>query len=148
MTGNRKNKLALDTVSAADHPRSELHVPSALLELDEAWSDKLTVVFRSDQLGDGDDELGRHLLIEAVNALVRHPEPPEAILFYHRGVRLAAEGSPVLEQMRQLQTNGSCLMICETSLAAYPEAGATIGRAVPLTELLEQMRRADRIIWF
>lgn len=147
MRRNRKNDLTISMDSATEKQGSELYLPSTLLELDDLESNHLTVVFRSDHLG-GDDDLGQRLLVEAVSALTRHPEPPEAILFYHRGVRLISDQSQVLEPLRLMQEKGSCLLICETSLAAYPDLQTAVGRAVPLAELIEQMRRASRMIWF
>ena len=44
------------------------------------------------------------------------PATPGAICFYADGVKLAVEGSPVLEQLVELETRGCHLILCQTCL--------------------------------
>ena len=44
---------------------------------------------------------------------------PGAITFYTDGVRLACEGSPVLEQLEAMEAKGVRLILCKTCLDAF-----------------------------
>lgn len=44
---------------------------------------------------------------------------PGAITFYTDGVRLACEGSPVLEQLKAMEAQGVRLILCKTCLDAF-----------------------------
>ena len=51
--------------------------------------------------------------------IAQHNPLPAQICFYTDGVRLAAEGSPVLNELRVLQDKGVELVICSTCVDAF-----------------------------
>ena len=77
------------------------------------------VVLSSDVMGSGDDELGATLMKAFVFALTQQDELPATILAYNGGVKLTAEGSPVLDDLKKLAEAGVEIMSCGTCLNHY-----------------------------
>jgi len=74
------------------------------------------VLFLSDRIGRGDDELGRVLMRNFLYSLARNEELPKAVVFMNEGVRLACEGSDSLDDLRLLAENGVAVKACGTCL--------------------------------
>ena len=55
-------------------------------------------------------------LVTTFLTLVNQDAPPGVVAFYGAGVKLACEGSPVLDQLRALSGKGVRLVICQTCL--------------------------------
>ena len=62
----------------------------------------ITVVVSSDQMGNGEEKLGRTLMKAFLFALTRQDELPETIMFYNSGAFLSCEGSQSLEDLKNL----------------------------------------------
>ena len=74
-------------------------------------------------------------------------ELPARILFYTDGVRLACEGSPVLDELRALETAGVELILCQTCLSTYGlldqvRAGIVGG----MGDILQTFQQAPRVV--
>lgn len=72
---------------------------------------------------------------------------PAKILFYTDGVRLACSGSPVLDQLKQLEAKGVELVLCKTcldyfGLSEQVEAGIVGG----MPDIIEAMSKAAKVI--
>jgi selenium metabolism protein YedF len=74
------------------------------------------VLFLSDRIGRGDDELGRVLMKNFLYSLARNEQRPAAVMLMNEGVRLACEGSESLEDLRLLAENGVAVKACGTCL--------------------------------
>ena len=93
------------------------------------------VLITTDRIGRGDDELGRVLMRNFCYALARNDEQPVAVMLMNGGVRLACEGSEVLDDLRLLAENGVDLKVCGTCLdylkltesLVVGEVGAMVG---------------------
>ena len=77
------------------------------------------VVIGADTMGIGNDELGGILIKGFIYALSQQEELPASILFYNGGVRLTTEGSPCLEDLRTLESEGVEILSCGTCLDFY-----------------------------
>ena len=74
---------------------------------------KTVVVISADHMGEGDDELGRILLKGFLFALTQQEKLPSTLLFYNGGARVTCEGSPSLEDLKNLAALGvEILIIC------------------------------------
>lgn len=79
----------------------------------------LVVVVPADTMGRGDDELGG-ILIRGFLYTLNEVEPlPETIIFLNSGVRLAVEGSPVLDDLQKLIDRGVEILACGTCLGHF-----------------------------
>ncbi len=74
------------------------------------------VLILTDRIGRGDDELGRLLMRNFVYSLARDQNAPAAVMMMNEGVRLACEGSEVLDDLRLLAENGVAIKACGTCL--------------------------------
>lgn len=70
-------------------------------------------------MGHGDPGLQQELLAKYLRLLDENNLLPGAICFYTEGVKLVAEGSPVLDLLRSLEERGVALLVCLTCLNHY-----------------------------
>lgn len=100
------------------HMRRET-TPETLASCQPLVSGPTVLLIASDAIGRGNDELGRKLMVSFVQILHEISPRPETIIFMNSGVRLVAEGSPVIEDLRALQEQGIRLLACGTCLGFY-----------------------------
>jgi selenium metabolism protein YedF len=74
------------------------------------------ILFASDRIGRGDDELGSVLAKSILYALTEVDPKPHTIIFMNSGVKLVVEGSEVLDDMEKLTDAGVQVMACGTCL--------------------------------
>jgi hypothetical protein len=67
-------------------------------------------------MGSAEKVLGHKLPSIYLTMLRENDFVPGAICFYAEGVKLAVEGSPVLDLLRQMEAQGTHLVICSTCL--------------------------------
>ena len=77
------------------------------------------IVIQSDQMGRGDEALGKLLMKSFIYTVKETTPHPEAILFYNSGVRLTVDDSPVLDDLKQLENLGVEIVSCGTCLDFY-----------------------------
>lgn len=70
-------------------------------------------------MGSADAALQIRLFTTYLKLLIENRTLPGAVCFYTDGVRLVAEGSPVLELLADLQARGVHLISCRTCLDAF-----------------------------
>lgn len=108
-----------------------------------------TVVFvAGDRLGDGDDELGRALMLSALKTLPKLPgEAPSHVLFMNAGVRFCCRGSAALRDLEELAAAGTDLLCCGTCLDWLELVEKLeVGRVSNMAEILETMHTAGRVL--
>lgn len=74
------------------------------------------ILIQSEGLGRGEDQLGAVLMNNFLRNLGESEVKPGTIIFWNTGVRLLAEGSPVLEHLKKLETQGVVILGCATCL--------------------------------
>ncbi len=79
------------------------------------WKDTL-VVFSRAGMGTADPALQEKLAGTWLRLVLEGGDLPGAICFYADGVKLAVEGSPVLETLAKLEARGVHLVLCRTCL--------------------------------
>jgi selenium metabolism protein YedF len=102
--------------AAAEEP--ELTPEEAACDTPQARSGTV-LVLSSNTMGRGDDELGDILIRALVHTLTESDAPPETIILFNAGVKLAAEGSPLLDDLQTLQNQGIEILVCGTCLGYY-----------------------------
>ncbi len=93
------------------------------------------ILILSDGIGHSSEELGGLLMRSFCYALARASERPTAVMLMNEGVRLACEGSDVLDDLRLLVEAGVAVKACGTCLdflglteaLAVGEIGAMVG---------------------
>ena len=77
------------------------------------------VAITSATMGTGNDELGKLLMKGFIYALSQLDTPPETVLFYNGGATITTEGSASIEDLRNLEAQGTKIMTCGTCLDYY-----------------------------
>jgi selenium metabolism protein YedF len=73
-------------------------------------------LIQSEGLGRGEDNLGSILMHNFLRMLGESEEKPKTMIFWNTGVRLLSEGSPVLEHLKKLESQGVEILGCATCL--------------------------------
>ena len=101
----------------------------------------------SDEMGRGDDELGRLLLRSHLHVLTEVTPRPDVLIFFNSGVKLAVEGSPALDDLRALASQGVQILLCGTCLGHYElKDKVAVGEISNMYTITETMLRADRVV--
>jgi len=86
----------------------------------ETLQKKSTVVYiSSETMGRGDDELGRILMLAYLDTLSHFAKDISHVIFVNAGVKLAVEGSPLLDYIRELEKMGAEVLSCGTCLKHF-----------------------------
>jgi selenium metabolism protein YedF len=105
------------------------------------------IAFTSDKMGDGDEELGHLLMINFVRAIRDLDVLPRKMVFYNRGVLLGAEGSPVIDHLKEIEKMGVTMLLCATCAKYYLlEEKIKIGTLSNMFEITQLMSSAGNII--
>lgn len=107
----------------------------------------LVAVLSSDQMGSGNEELGRILMKGFVYALSKLENLPETVLLYNGGARLPVEGSQSLEDLQSLEAQGVEILTCGTCLNYYDLTDKLkVGGITNMYEITEKLAKAGQII--
>lgn len=105
------------------------------------------VLIPSNGMGQADLALQHTLIGKYLSLLLEHGDLPGALCFYTEGVKLVVEGSPVLEQLRDLEARGVHLIVCSTCLNYFGLADKVqVGIVGGMTDILEAQLRAKKVI--
>jgi selenium metabolism protein YedF len=109
---------------------------------------KSTVVYvTSEGMGRGDEELGATLMAAFLDTLSQFKGELSHAIFLNAGAKLAVEGSPVLEQIRQLEEVGVEVLVCGTCLDHFGiRDRLAVGSVSNMYAIIETLSRAGRII--
>ena len=101
----------------------------------------------SDGVGHGDESLGRELMSILLDTLSQFQDRISHVIFINAGVTLAVEGSPVLEQLQQLEGVGVELLLCGTCLNHFGIGDRlAAGRKSNMVEIIDTLSRCPRVI--
>lgn len=101
----------------------------------------------SDRVGHGDDELGRALMRNFLYSVARAPEPPKAITFMNKGVRLVCRGSDSLDDLRLCVASGVDVRACGTCLDFLGLMGSVeVGELGAMPDSVAAMLGADDVV--
>jgi intracellular sulfur oxidation DsrE/DsrF family protein len=108
----------------------------------------IVIVFNRDGMGDSEDQSLRETLTKTfLNLISQMDSLPRAICFYTDGVRLACEGSPVLDELTALEQKGVRLVLCQTCLNAYRMTDQVrVGIVGGMGDIITAMWQADKVI--
>lgn len=107
-----------------------------------------TVVFLpSDRVGEGNDELGGVLTKAMIYSLTQVEPRPDAMILMNAGVKLAVEGSELLEDLNILVDNGMRLLVCGTCLDYFGiKEKLEVGEVSNAYTISETMLEAGKVI--
>lgn len=76
----------------------------------------VVVAVGDDVMGRGDKELGRILLKGIIYAFANADVPPAKMVFFNDGAKVTCEGSPSIDDLRELEARGCEILTCGTCL--------------------------------
>lgn len=94
------------------------------------------------------ETLNQKLIVKFFSLVLESQDLPAVVCFYTEGVRLVIDGSPVLEQLGQLEKKGVRLIICSTCLdeMGIAREQVKVGIVGGMPDIIEAMTRADKVI--
>ncbi len=105
------------------------------------------VVFPCDCMGKGDDELGAVLVRAFIHTLGEISPRPDGLIFFNAGVKLTADGSAVIEDLRALEETGIRILVCGTCLDFFGlKDKLRAGMISNMYDIAETMLSAGRIV--
>jgi selenium metabolism protein YedF len=105
------------------------------------------IVISSDKMGEGDDELGLLLMTNFIKAIKDMDKLPQKIILYNKGVTLAANYSPHIEHLMDLEKMGVELLLCATCVSHYKiESFVETGILSNMFVIAESMASAGNIV--
>jgi len=105
------------------------------------------VLFASDSMGRGSEELGGILVRSFLHTLNEVEPRPDTLVFLNSGVRLVVEGSPVLEDLQALAARGVQLLACGTCLGYYElKEKVAVGTISNMYTIAETLLGAGKVI--
>jgi len=128
---------------------SELSAPSSAPQpsVSTDHKQKIMVLAATDKMGSGDDELGKKLMISFIKTIKEMGEELWRVVFVNNGVKLAIDGSPVLEELLQYEADGIKIMVCGTCLTHLNLLDAKkVGETTNMLDIVTAMQLADKVI--
>ena len=105
------------------------------------------VVISTDRMGSGSDELGAILMKAFIHTLLDLDSMPDVMIFYNAGVKLAVEGSAVLDDLQVLAGRGVEILVCGTCVNFFEIADKVgVGIVSNMFDIAGTMSRAGRIV--
>jgi hypothetical protein len=110
-------------------------------------NDRTVLVFTRNGLGDAPADLQQKLAVKYLQLSLDANTLPAKMLFYTDGVKLACEGSPVVDELKALRDRGVELILCSTCLDYFGlrdkvQAGIVGG----MPDIIEALGAAGKVI--
>jgi selenium metabolism protein YedF len=110
-------------------------------------SDSQIFLITGDQIGISAEEPGKKLMQTFLYSLAQLPKAPEIILLINAGVKLAAQGSEALDNLKTIAEHGADIRSCGQCLTYY---GLTeklaVGKITNMMEIVEFLTSSRRTV--
>lgn len=107
----------------------------------------LVYVLAAETMGRGDAELGSVLIRAFMHTLTEASRRPDVLVMLNAGVKLAAQGSPVADDLKALEAKGTRILACGTCLNFYGITGKLAAGSVSnMYDIVETMNGAASVI--
>jgi len=127
--------------------RSATEADSAACCSCEAPPGDLVYLFKSATLGEGSEELGAILMRGFIFTIKETNTLPVKMLFMNSAVKLTTEGSPVLEELQELEKLGVEIFSCGTCLDYFGlKDQLQVGQITNMYDTVENIARAGNCI--
>ncbi|MCK5695550.1 MAG: sulfurtransferase-like selenium metabolism protein YedF [Desulfobacula sp.] len=114
---------------------------------DQPDSQKILVILSSQQIGKGDGELGRKLMINFVKTLKEMGNDLWCLVLLNHGVKFSTKDSEILEELKELEQTGVDILVCGACLTHLDLMGKKlIGETTNMLDVVTSMQLADKVI--
>jgi len=108
---------------------------------------KILVILSSQQIGKGDDELGRKLMISFVKTLKEMGPDLWRLILLNHGVKFSTKDSQILEALQELKALGVVILVCGACLTHLGLMDdKVIGETTNMLDIATSMQLADKVI--
>ncbi|MEJ2170310.1 MAG: sulfurtransferase-like selenium metabolism protein YedF [Desulfobacterales bacterium] len=108
---------------------------------------KTMVMCATDRIGFGDDALGMALMVNFLRTLKEMGDELWRLVFVNNGVKLAIDGSEVLEDLKQYEKDGLKILVCGTCLNHFNLLERKqVGETTNMLDIVTAMQLADKVI--
>ncbi|MCL5257613.1 MAG: sulfurtransferase-like selenium metabolism protein YedF [Chloroflexi bacterium] len=109
--------------------------------------ERTVLILNSDHLGRGDEELGTLLIDNFLRTLAFLDTPPQEIVCYNSGVKLAAAGSTAVPFLEALAKKGADIVLCGTCVHYFGlEERIVVGRIGDMRGIVNIVMEASKTI--
>ncbi|MBF0406877.1 MAG: sulfurtransferase-like selenium metabolism protein YedF [Candidatus Riflebacteria bacterium] len=108
---------------------------------------KVVIVLSDNCMGRGDDQLGDILIRSFLHTISEMSVKPAKIICYNAGVKLAAKGSSVIDDLRRLSEVGVEILVCGTCVKFYDIADQIgVGIISNMYDIADSLTNADHVL--
>ena len=105
------------------------------------------VFFTKEGMGSGPKELETVLIRGFLHTLNEVAPRPDTLVFVTDGVKLAVDGSPVLDDLRALEEQGVDILVCGTCLNYFElKDKLAVGQVSNMYDIAETLLRAGNVV--
>jgi selenium metabolism protein YedF len=108
---------------------------------------KILVLLATDSLGQGDEELGRKIVVNFIRTMKEMGDDLWRLVLLNGGVKLAVEGSEVLHHLQELAGEGLDILVCGPCLKTFNLfEKRQVGELTSMLDIITSMQMADKVI--
>jgi len=112
-----------------------------------AGTKKIMVMCATDRIGYGDDTLGLKLMVNFLRTLKEMGDELWRLVLVNNGVKLAIDGSEVLEDLKNYEKEGLKVLVCGTCLDHFSLLERKqVGETTNMLDIVTAMQLADQVI--
>lgn len=114
---------------------------------EESDSQKILVILSSQQIGKGDDTLGRKLMVSFIKTLKEMGEDLWRLVLLNHGVKFSTKDSKILEELKELEQSGVGIFVCGACLTHLGLMDDKVmGETTNMLDTVTSMQLADKVI--
>lgn len=133
--------------AAAPGAKAPDSAPAPVREAPRSEHQKIVILCATDRLGYGDDALGQKLMINFIKTLKEMGPDLWQLVFVNNGVKLAIDGSPVLDDLKAYEKEGLTILVCGTCLDHFDLLDRKqVGTTTNMLDIVTAMQLADKTI--
>ena len=105
------------------------------------------IVFTSNYLGEGSEELGKILINGYLDTLIANEKLPGKMMFFNSGVLMTLKDSAQLEMIKELEDAGVEMLVCGTCLEFFDKTrDLAVGKISNMYEILDGMISTAKVL--
>lgn len=140
-------RIDLKKLAGAVIDRQAVELLTCCTDTSSAAVGPTVFVIAADTMGKGSDELGAVLMKAFIHTSIELEARPDVIILYNAGVKLAAEGSDFLNDLKQLEEKGVKVLVCGTCVNYFNLTGKiNVGIVSNMYDIAGTLSSAGRIV--
>ncbi len=109
--------------------------------------DRQLVFITSYKIGEGDDELGKKLMLNFIKTLPEMGDSLWRIILLNGGVKLATEEGEIVETLKKLEKEGVSILVCGTCLDFFKLLDQKkVGETTNMLDVVTSLQMASKVI--